>query len=159
MSAGTRCWLTGWGTLQSGGSQPEILQQVSVPVVSQGTCKKSYKNKIHDSMICAGYPEGGKDACQGDSGNPRGKSGISIDIPTPLVRHQLHGSISLIITTNIEMCSPLCSVLTVILLHLYSQVDLWCVRRAAGFSCTEPPAGVTAARSDTNTECTPESTT
>ena len=40
-----------------------------------------------------------------------------------------------------------------------AQVDLWCVRRAAGFSCTEPPAGVTAARSDTNTECTPEFTT
>ena len=106
VSAGTRCWLTGWGTLQSGGSQPEILQQVSVPVVSQGTCKKSYKNKIHDSMICAGYPEGGKDACQGDSGNPRGKSGIRIGIPTPLVRHHLHGSISFVITTNIITCSP-----------------------------------------------------
>ena len=71
VSDGDMCWLTGWGTLKSGGSQPEVLQQVSVPVVSQDSCKKSYKNQIHDSMICAGYAEGGKDACQGDSGKTK----------------------------------------------------------------------------------------
>ena len=44
--------------------------QVSVPVVSQGSCKRAYGNLIHPSMICAGLKEGGKDACQGDSGGP-----------------------------------------------------------------------------------------
>ncbi|KAJ7355072.1 hypothetical protein OS493_028293 [Desmophyllum pertusum] len=50
---------------------PTSSWQVSVPVVSQASCKRAYgSSSIHDSMICAGYPAGGKDACQGDSGGP-----------------------------------------------------------------------------------------
>jgi len=70
VSVGKRCWVTGWGRLQSGGSSPSVLMQVSVPVVSQYTCDNSYKKRVHDSMICSGYAQGGKDACQGDSGGP-----------------------------------------------------------------------------------------
>lgn len=67
---GTKCWVTGWGTLKSGGSSPDILQEVDVPVVSRDRCKSAYPNQIHDSMICAGLERGGKDSCQGDSGGP-----------------------------------------------------------------------------------------
>ena len=68
---GKRCYITGWGTLASGGSQPLYLQEASVPIVSDTKCKASYgSNKIHDSMICAGLDAGGVDACQGDSGGP-----------------------------------------------------------------------------------------
>ena len=67
---GTKCWITGWGRLASGGATPNILQQVQVPVVSRGRCDKAYPNKIHDSMICAGLDQGGIDSCQGDSGGP-----------------------------------------------------------------------------------------
>ena len=67
---GKQCVITGWGTLSSGGSQPAKLQVAHVPIVKQSDCKTAYKNEIHDSMLCAGYPEGGKDACQGDSGGP-----------------------------------------------------------------------------------------
>jgi len=67
---GTKCWITGWGTLSSGGSQPETLQQASVPIVKQDTCKASYPNEIDSTMICAGLQKGGVDACQGDSGGP-----------------------------------------------------------------------------------------
>ena len=67
---GDRCWITGWGRLASGGSTPDVLQQVSVPVVSRARCDRAYPNKIHDSMICAGLDQGGIDACQGDSGGP-----------------------------------------------------------------------------------------
>ncbi|EDO39625.1 predicted protein [Nematostella vectensis] len=67
---GKHCWVTGWGRLSSGGSTPDYLQQVSVPIRSRARCDSSYPNKIHDSMICAGIDKGGIDACQGDSGGP-----------------------------------------------------------------------------------------
>jgi len=67
---GKSCWVTGFGTLSSGGSLAKVLMQVSVPIVSQSTCKRSYGSSIHDSMVCAGLSRGGKDSCQGDSGGP-----------------------------------------------------------------------------------------
>ncbi|XP_076041679.1 trypsin-1-like [Oratosquilla oratoria] len=65
------CVVTGWGALTEGGSSPSTLMKVTVPIVTDEECRKSYgTNEIEDSMICAGYTEGGKDACQGDSGGP-----------------------------------------------------------------------------------------
>ena len=65
-----RCYITGWGTLSSGGSQPKELMEASVPLVSKGRCQGSYPGKIGESMLCAGLDKGGVDACQGDSGGP-----------------------------------------------------------------------------------------
>lgn len=65
--------VAGWGTLKAGdGATPDILQKVSVPLVSQTKCNapESYAGKVTDSMLCAGYQQGGKDSCQGDSGGP-----------------------------------------------------------------------------------------
>ena len=67
---GTKCWITGWGTLTSGGATPNILQQAQVPVVNRTRCDVAYPGQIHDSMICAGLDQGGIDSCQGDSGGP-----------------------------------------------------------------------------------------
>ena len=67
---GTKCWITGFGSLSSGGSSPDVLMQASVPIISQSKCKQAYGRKIHNSMICAGYEKGGIDSCQGDSGGP-----------------------------------------------------------------------------------------
>ncbi|KAB7496868.1 Trypsin-1, partial [Armadillidium nasatum] len=65
------CVVTGWGRLRFRGPLPDTLQKVSLPVVSDEICRNSYgKNLIKDSMICAGYSEGGKGACHGDSGGP-----------------------------------------------------------------------------------------
>ena len=62
----------GWGTLREGsGSLPTNLQKVDVPLVNSVVCAEKYGNKLYPgTMLCAGYPEGGKDACQGDSGGP-----------------------------------------------------------------------------------------
>merc|ERR1719397_1911421 len=70
-SAGTMCSVSGWGTTTEGGSLGSTLMKVDVPVVSDGDCRSSYgQNDIADSMICAGFDQGGKDSCQGDSGGP-----------------------------------------------------------------------------------------
>jgi len=64
--------VSGWGALSEGGSGPDVLHEVDVPVVSTSTCNSSaaYGGQIDDTMICAGYSQGGKDSCQGDSGGP-----------------------------------------------------------------------------------------
>jgi secreted trypsin-like serine protease len=72
--------VVGWGTTSSGGSSPSILQQADVPIVADAKCAAAYADqKDRDpfwsgfdpqSMICAGFPQGGVDTCQGDSGGP-----------------------------------------------------------------------------------------
>jgi len=73
---GASCWITGWGTLRSGGSQPTTLQEAQVEVIGNGRCTSDYgysSSEITDSMLCAqGRSASGgiTDACQGDSGGP-----------------------------------------------------------------------------------------
>lgn len=61
----------GWGaTNENAFGLPDLLQKVNVPLISHEQCNLSYDNSIDESMLCAGYPAGGKDSCQGDSGGP-----------------------------------------------------------------------------------------
>ena len=65
-----KCWITGWGRLSSGGSQPNTLMVAQVPLVSKQRCQSVYPGRIGDTMLCAGLDGGGVDTCQGDSGGP-----------------------------------------------------------------------------------------
>lgn len=72
---GKMAFVTGWGKLTHGGDVPNILQEVQVPIVTNGDCQKMYLYAGHEKMIrshfvCAGYSRGGQDSCEGDSGGP-----------------------------------------------------------------------------------------
>ena len=49
---------------------PNILRWVRVPAITNPLCNQQYTGSITNAMLCAGYPQGGKDSCQGDSGGP-----------------------------------------------------------------------------------------
>jgi secreted trypsin-like serine protease len=62
----------GWGLTAEGAQVANVLRQVTVQLVSNKVCNGlgSYSGAITDRMICAGFPEGGRDSCQGDSSGP-----------------------------------------------------------------------------------------
>ncbi|PSN57576.1 hypothetical protein C0J52_00497 [Blattella germanica] len=69
---GVQAVVTGWGVTMQNGAPSDVLNEVSVPIMSNKECRMTAygTKKITDNMMCAGYPEGKKDSCQGDSGGP-----------------------------------------------------------------------------------------
>uniref|UniRef100_A0A3Q3LDB6 trypsin n=1 Tax=Mastacembelus armatus TaxID=205130 RepID=A0A3Q3LDB6_9TELE len=68
--AGTMCLVSGWGNTMSSTADRNKLQCLDIPILSDQDCNNSYPGMIEETMFCAGYLEGGKDSCQGDSGSP-----------------------------------------------------------------------------------------
>ncbi|MEE6524731.1 hypothetical protein FKM82_024349, partial [Ascaphus truei] len=78
------CTVTGWGSIKSGvgNPTPQTLQKVQLPIIDHSECDAMYhignpslpqdQTLIQWDMICAGFKEGGKDACQ-----------VSVYIPFP----------------------------------------------------------------------------
>ncbi|KAM3421947.1 Trypsin-7 [Cercospora zeina] len=67
----TPATVAGWGATRTNGQATEDLMAVQVPIVHPDTCARVLAPALFSqNMICAGYPEGGRDACQGDSGGP-----------------------------------------------------------------------------------------
>lgn len=66
---GTNCTVIGWGKsedLESSEYEPAV-NEVEVPVLNRELCNEwmIYRDlNVTDGMICAGFAEGGKDACQ-----------------------------------------------------------------------------------------------
>ncbi|XP_066038308.1 coagulation factor IX [Chamaea fasciata] len=62
--------VSGWGKQLFRGRQATTLQVLKVPFVDRPTCLKSTSTTILKNMFCAGFPSGGRDTCEGDSGGP-----------------------------------------------------------------------------------------
>jgi len=64
----------GWGAMQFrhdiASNYADKLQQVTVPIVANDVCNASYEGDVKNTMLCAGFADGGTDACVGDSGGP-----------------------------------------------------------------------------------------
>ncbi|XP_054828432.1 ovochymase-2 [Eublepharis macularius] len=71
---GSICSTCGWGRLRENGILPQVLHEVELPILDHDECSRALstlKKPIQgDTLMCAGFPDGGKDACQGDSGGP-----------------------------------------------------------------------------------------
>uniref|UniRef100_T1IWG7 Peptidase S1 domain-containing protein n=1 Tax=Strigamia maritima TaxID=126957 RepID=T1IWG7_STRMM len=72
---GAMGFVSGFGRLSSGGRHASVLNHVSVPILSKKQCQEYFKASdtrvnVKDTYLCAGYKEGGKDSCEGDSGGP-----------------------------------------------------------------------------------------
>jgi len=76
VAVGEECFITGWGTLSSGGYSPDTMQEAQVTIYSNADCAAAYSDfgsAITDDMLCAQGTNGEgetTDACQGDSGGP-----------------------------------------------------------------------------------------
>eukprot|EP00095_Tigriopus_kingsejongensis_P010773 maker-scaffold1742_size29367-snap-gene-0.3 protein:Tk10773 transcript:maker-scaffold1742_size29367-snap-gene-0.3-mRNA-1 annotation:"tripsin " len=68
-SEGKSVTVSGWGATSQGGQVSNVLQEVMIPLVSIGDCRRKYTPlKLTNNMFCAG--KSGQDSCQGDSGGP-----------------------------------------------------------------------------------------
>jgi secreted trypsin-like serine protease len=78
---GTMATIAGFGVTESGGDQPDILQEARVPIVADQDAAAAYPYLIdgvdqafggfeNETQLAAGFPQGGVDSCQGDSGGP-----------------------------------------------------------------------------------------
>lgn len=60
----------GFGTTQQGGNVSQTLRQVDVQAVDMDKCQQYYSQANFTLHLCAGTDQGGKDACDSDSGSP-----------------------------------------------------------------------------------------
>lgn len=73
---GTLATIAGWGVTEEDAEEgPDTLQTAQVPITTDEYCADAYSSEDGwdfdpETMVCAGYPEGGIDTCYGDSGGP-----------------------------------------------------------------------------------------
>ena len=69
---GTLAQIAGFGVTEEGArTAPAVMQEASVPIVSDTTALQAYPDSFDAlTQLAAGFPQGGVDSCQGDSGGP-----------------------------------------------------------------------------------------
>ena len=67
----TLATIAGFGlTKEDAEEAPDRMQRAQVPIRTDSDCTQAYGEYDPDTMLCAGFPQGGTDTCQGDSGGP-----------------------------------------------------------------------------------------
>ncbi|XP_065555534.1 acrosin-like [Lathamus discolor] len=65
----SECFISGWGAREArtGASSPSALQEAKVRLIDVKLCNSTnwYRGAIKRHNLCAGYPQGGIDTCQG----------------------------------------------------------------------------------------------
>lgn len=62
---GYKAVVAGWGLKVDEGSPSDVLQHVNLPIMGNEDCIKTDNgHEVTNNMLCAGYAEGEKDACQ-----------------------------------------------------------------------------------------------
>ena len=56
--------MVGWGGTDLDHDLSEVLQKVTVPIISNSECKHYYEEEVFPSMICTGGQESGKETCR-----------------------------------------------------------------------------------------------
>ena len=62
--------IAGWGITKENGFQSQQLHEAVLPTYDRDGCNQRYNNLVTEKQFCAGYENGGVDACKGDSGGP-----------------------------------------------------------------------------------------
>ncbi|MBD1583946.1 trypsin-like serine protease [Pseudoalteromonas sp. S16_S37] len=68
-SVGDYVTVSGWGLTSNRGRPSDTLREVDLPVISNSSCSSQLNYSIPNSVICGGG-QGGRSACNGDSGGP-----------------------------------------------------------------------------------------
>ncbi|XP_062549803.1 trypsin 3A1-like [Armigeres subalbatus] len=75
------CVVTGWGREDFyKQNRPNCMMKATVPILNLDECRRRSMLPIEDGFLCAGYFEGGIDACNGDSGGPLVCDGVQYGI-------------------------------------------------------------------------------
>lgn len=82
--SGAQAVVSGWGKrAEDDEALPAMLRAVELQIIEKSTCGAQYLTKdytVTDEMLCAGYLEGGKDTCNGDSGGPLAVDGVLVGV-------------------------------------------------------------------------------
>jgi hypothetical protein len=56
--------VVGWGTTYYGGKESPVQRKAEIPVWRNEDCNRAYFQPITQNFLCAGFSDGGVDACQ-----------------------------------------------------------------------------------------------